>query len=56
MFTVNKEGWFHGSAGLTGVLLLLILLAMFVLSQPFVRKRGFFEVGCRVSGKTSLII
>lgn len=45
MFTTRTtEGWVNGSAGITGVLLLLILIVMFVLSQPFVRRRGFFEV------------
>ena len=45
MFTLRtSEGWVNGSAGITGVLLLVILGIMFVLSQPFVRERGYFEV------------
>ncbi|CAB3992535.1 NADPH oxidase 5, partial [Paramuricea clavata] len=44
MFTTRTpEGWANGSAGITGVLLLIILVVMFILSQPSVRKRGFFE-------------
>ena len=45
MFTTRTpEGWVHGSAGITGVLIFIVLFVMFVLSQPFVRQRGFFEV------------
>lgn len=52
MFTLRTpEGWVNGSAGITGVLLLVILGVMFVLSQPFVRKRGYFEVGRALTNK-----
>ncbi|CAB3980388.1 NADPH oxidase 5 isoform X1, partial [Paramuricea clavata] len=45
MFTTRTpEGWVNGSAGITGVLLLIILVVMSILSQPSVRKRGFFEL------------
>ena len=45
MFTLRTpEGWVNGSAGITGVLLLIILGIIFVFAQPFVRERGYFEV------------
>ena len=45
MFTTRTpEGWVNGSAGLTGVLLLVILGIIFILSQPSVREKGYFEV------------
>ncbi|CAB4014169.1 NADPH oxidase 5, partial [Paramuricea clavata] len=45
MFTTRTpEGWVNGSAGITGVLLLIILVVMCILSQPSVRKRGLFEL------------
>lgn len=45
MFTLRTpEGWVGGSAGITGILLLIILGIIFVLSQPFVREKGYFEV------------
>lgn len=40
----TPEGWVGGSAGITGILLLVILGIIFVLSQPFVREKGYFEV------------
>ena len=45
MFTLRTpEGWVGGSAGITGILLWIILGIIFVLSQPFVREKGYFEV------------
>ena len=37
-------GWVGGAAGLTGVLLTIILAVMVVFSLPCVRRKGFFEV------------
>ena len=37
-------GWVNGSAGFTGIMLLLVLSTMFICSQSFVRRRGHFEV------------
>ena len=45
IFTLRTpEGWVGGSAGITGILLWTILGIIFVLSQPFVREKGYFEV------------
>ena len=45
MFTWRTpEGWVGGSAGINGILLWIILGIMFLLSQPFVREKGYFEV------------
>ena len=43
-FVGTDLGWVCGSAGLTGVLLLLILIVMVLCSLPCVRRRGHFEV------------
>ncbi|XP_046849727.1 NADPH oxidase 5-like [Xenia sp. Carnegie-2017] len=40
----TPEGWVGGSAGITGVLLLVILGIICILSQPFVREKGYFEL------------
>lgn len=37
-------GWVGGAAGLTGVLLLAMLVVMVACALPCVRKNGFFEV------------
>lgn len=37
-------GWVGGSAGLTGLLLMILLLIMVVCSLPIVRRKGAFEV------------
>ena len=37
-------GWIHGTAGITGVLLLIILVIMVLCSLPCVRRNGYFEV------------
>jgi hypothetical protein len=37
-------GWVEGSAGFTGIILLLVLVVMVICSQPFVRSMGHFEV------------
>ena len=37
-------GWVGGTAGLTGDILLIILLAIFIFALPCVRTRGYFEV------------
>jgi hypothetical protein len=42
--TKGEQGWFKATAGITGVILSLILVVMIICSQPFVRKRGYFEV------------
>lgn len=45
LFTTKAgQGWFHGTAGITGVILSLILIVMVICSQPFVRNKGYFEV------------
>ena len=45
MFTLRTpEGWVDGSAGIIGILLWTILGIIFVLSQPFVREKGYFEL------------
>ncbi|XP_028394802.1 NADPH oxidase 5-like [Dendronephthya gigantea] len=45
LFTTKAgQGWFHGSAGITGLILLLILIVMVICSQPFVRNKGYFEL------------
>jgi predicted ferric reductase len=43
-FIGTDFGWVCGSAGLTGVLLLFILIVMVLCSLPCVRRRGHFEV------------
>ena len=44
-FYVNTGlGWVYGTAGLTGVLLIIILLIMVMFSLKVVREMGFFEV------------
>ena len=44
-FYVNTGlGWVYGTAGLTGVFLIIILLIMVIFSLKVVRKKGFFEV------------
>nr|XP_022909698.1 NADPH oxidase 5 isoform X2 [Onthophagus taurus] len=43
-FFISKFGLVDGCAYVTGVILMLILCVMFICSQPFVRKRGSFEV------------
>ena len=42
--THTDVGWVKGSAGFTGILLLLVLVIIVVCSQPFVRRSGHFEV------------
>ena len=44
LFGVGTIGWVYGTAGLTGFILLLILLIMFICSLPVVRRKGKFEV------------
>ena len=45
VFWVNTGlGWVGGAAGLTGVLLFIILIIMVACSLPFVRRKGYFEV------------
>ena len=45
LFTTAADlGWLHGTAPLTGVLLLVVLGLMTLLSLPCVRKSGYFEV------------
>ena len=42
---VNTDiGWVGGAAGLTGFILLLILMIMVICSLPCIRRRGYFEV------------
>ena len=44
-FFVNTGvGWVYGTAGLTGVLLIIILAIMVLCSLSCVRRNGFFEV------------
>ena len=44
-FYINTGlGWVYGTAGLTGVFLIIILLIMVIFSLSVVRKKGFFEV------------
>jgi len=43
-------GWVAGTAGITGDLLLLILIVMVVCSLPCVRRRGCFEVRLLLNG------
>ena len=44
-FYVNTGlGWVYGTAGLTGVFLIIILLIIVMFSLKVVRKKGFFEV------------
>ena len=38
------QGWFFSLAGITGVVLTFILIVMIIFSQPFVRRKGYFEV------------
>ncbi len=42
--TRGGQGWFKATAGITGVILSAILIIMIICSQPFVRKKGYFEV------------
>ena len=42
--TRGGQGWFYSTAGITGVLLSAILIVMIICSQPFVRRKGHFEV------------
>lgn len=45
LFTLKaKVGWFYGFAPLSGVILDVILLIMFICSMEFVRRSGCFEV------------
>lgn len=46
LFTTDPElfGLIAGFANPTGVMLIIILLVMFICSQPFVRRGGCFEV------------
>ena len=45
LFWVNTPlGWVGGAAGLTGWILLIILMVMFVCALPCVRHKGYFEV------------
>ena len=37
-------GWFYGTAGLTGDLLIIILIVMVLSSMNCIRKKGYFEV------------
>ena len=54
-FGVNTGlGWVGGTAGLTGDLLLIILLILVLCSLPCVRKKGFFEV--RLTPMTVLLL
>jgi hypothetical protein len=46
--TRGGQGWFNSSAGITGVILSLILIIMTIFSQPFVRKKGYFEVNISI--------
>ena len=44
-FYINTGlGWVYGTAGLTGVFLIIILLIMVIFSLKVVRNKGFFEV------------
>ena len=42
--TKSGEGWVSGTAGITGVLLLIIFGIMAIMSLPFVRRNGYFEL------------
>jgi hypothetical protein len=42
--TKSGEGWVHGTAGITGVLLFVIFGIMACMSLPVVRRKGYFEV------------
>ncbi|XP_046846021.1 NADPH oxidase 5-like [Xenia sp. Carnegie-2017] len=42
--TRGKQGWFENLAGITGVILILILVIMGIFSLPFVRRSGHFEI------------
>ena len=44
LFGVGTIGWVYGTAGLTGFLLLIILIIMCVCSLPVVRRKGKFEI------------
>jgi len=37
-------GWVYGTAGITGVVLLIFLVIMVLCSLPCVRRKGYFEV------------
>ena len=44
-FYVNTGlGWVYGTAGLTGDLLIVLLIVIVICSLPCVRNKGFFEV------------
>jgi hypothetical protein len=45
LFTTKAgEGWVSGTAGITGVLLFIVFGIMALMSLPFVRSKGHFEV------------
>ncbi|XP_062502529.1 NADPH oxidase 5-like [Corticium candelabrum] len=45
LFSTHTDlGWVNGSAGVTGVTLLIILITIVICSQPFVRQTGHFEI------------
>ncbi|XP_065834073.1 NADPH oxidase 5-like isoform X2 [Oscarella lobularis] len=45
LFTTKKDfGWVNGSAGISGLVLCVILTIMIVCSQPCIRRKGYFEV------------
>ena len=45
LITTNTgEGWIAGTAGITGLLLFVVLAIMTVFSLPCVRRQGHFEV------------
>ena len=44
LYVKTGVGWVFGTAGLTGIFLLLLLMIMVACSLPCVRNKGFFEV------------
>ena len=42
-------GWVAGTAGITGDLLLIILIVMVVCALPCIRRKGYFEVGLLIN-------
>ncbi|XP_078097371.1 NADPH oxidase 5 [Mustelus asterias] len=45
LFTTRPGiGWIYGTSSITGVILLLLIILMFICSSPFVRRSGHFEV------------
>ena len=44
LFVGTDVGWVCGTAGLTGVLLMAVLLVIVLCSLPCIRRRGLFEV------------